>query len=194
VNSTCVQILRTNISAEDQQPLLATTAPNGTNNRLSYESTTTTNSNPRSRSTEVTESTATAYTDLDLRNSKASSRTTTAYPDHQKRDLNDSEYPKTGLGNSKNLEPGYQMSRMPFDETTNSTPTATAYPEYQEEYPNSAEPKYMNSRVQELNGNELDYGKIRTRNTATSQLESSSITPRPLLRHKTSSPSLRKPS
>ena len=154
----------TDVLPEDQQPLLATTAPNGTNNRLSYESTVTTNSNPRSRSTEITESTATAYTDLDLRDSKASARTTTAYPDHQGRDLNDSEYSRT------------------------------AYPEYQGQYPNSAEPKYMNSRVQELNGDELDYGKTRTRNTATSQLESSSITPRPSLRHKTSSPSLRKPS
>jgi len=194
MNSTCVQILRTDILAEDQQPLQARTAPSGTNNRLSFESTATTNSNPKSRSTEVTESTATAYTDLDLRDSKASARTTTAYPDHQGRDLNESEYPRTGLRNSKNLELGYQMSRMPFEETTSTTPTATAYPEYQGQYPNSAEPKYMNSRVQELNGDELDYGKTRTRNTATSQLESSSITSRPSLRHKTSSPSLRKPS
>jgi len=174
--------------------LLATNAPNGTNNRLSSESTATTNSNPRSRGTEVTESTATAYTDLDLRGSKASARTTTAYPDHQERDLNDSEYPKIGLRNSKNIEPGYQITRMPFEETRSSTSTATAYPEHQGQYPNSAEPKYMNSRVQELNGNELDYDKTRTCNTATSQLESSSITPRPSLRHKTSSPSLRKPS
>src|SRR5277367_4829288 len=98
MNSTCVQILRTDILPEDR-----------TNNRLSYESTTTTNSNPRSRSTEVTESTATAYTDLDLRDLKASARTTTAYPDHQGRDLNDSEYPRTRL---KNLELGYQMPRM----------------------------------------------------------------------------------
>jgi hypothetical protein len=191
MNSTCVQILRTDNLAEDQQLLQARTAPSGTNNRLSYESTATTNSNPRSRSTEVTESTATAYTDLDLRDSKASARTTTAYPDHQGRDLKESEYLRR---NSKNLELGYQMSRMPFEETTSTTPTATAYPEYQGQYPNSAEPKYMNSRVQELNGDELDYGKTRTRNTATSQLESSSITSRPSLRHKTSSPSLRKPS
>jgi len=189
MNSTCIQILRTDILPEDQHPLLATTAPNGTNNRLSYESMATTNSNPRSRSTEVTESTATAYTDLDLRDSKASARTTTAYPDQ--RDLNDSENPRTGLRNSKNLELGYQMPRMPFEETTSSTPTATAYPEYQGQYPNSAEPKQMNSRVQEVNGDELDYGKTRM---ATSQLESSSITPRPSLRHKISSPSLRKPS
>jgi hypothetical protein len=188
MNSTCVQILRTDVLPEDQQPLLATT---GTNNRLSYESTATTNSNPRSRSTEVTDSTATAYTNLDLRDSKASARTTTAYPDHQGRDLSNSEYPRTRLRNSKNLELGYQMPRMPF---ASSTPTTTAYPEHQGQYPNSAEPKYMSSRVQELNGDELDYGKTRTRNTAASQLESSSITPRPSLRHKTSSPSLRKPS
>lgn len=194
MNPTWVQILRTDLLAEDQQPLLATTAPSGTNNRLSYESTATTNSNPRSRGTEVTESTATAYTDLDLRDSNASARTTTAYPDHQERDLNDSEYPSTSLRNSKNLEPGHQMPRMPFEETRSSRLTATAYPEYQGQYPNGAEPKHMNSRVQELNGDELDYGKTRTRNTATSQLESSSITPRPSLRHKTSSPSLRKPS
>jgi hypothetical protein len=194
VNSTSIQILRTDILAEDQQPLLATTAPNGTNNRLSYESTATTNSNPRSRDTEVTESTATAYTDMDFRASHASARTTTAYPDHQERDLNDSEYPRTSLRNSQNLEPGYQMPRIPFEETRSSRPTATAYPEYQAQYPNSTEPKYMNSRVQELNGDELDYGKTRTRDMATSQLESSSITPRPSLRHKTSSPSLRKPS
>jgi hypothetical protein len=147
MNSTCVQIIRTDNLAEDQQLLQARTAPSGTNNRLSYESTATTNSNPRSRSTEVTESTATAYTDLDLRDPKASARATTAYPDHQGRDLNESEYPRTGLRNSKNLELGYQMSRMPFEETTSTTSTATAYPEYQGQYPNSAEPKYMNSRV-----------------------------------------------
>ena len=163
--------------------MLATTASNGMNNRLSYGSTTTTNSNPRSRSTVVTESTATAYTDLDLRDSNAFARTTTAYPDHQERDLN-----------SKNLEPGYQISRMPLEETRSPRLTAIAYPEYQGQYSNSAEPKYMNSRVQELNGDDLDCGKTRTRNTATSQQESSSITPRPSLRHKTSSPSLRKPS
>jgi hypothetical protein len=174
--------------------LLATTAPNGTNNRLSYESTATTSSNPRSRGTEVTESTATAYTDLDLRHSKASARTTTACPDHQERDLNNSEYPKTGLRNSKNLEPGYQIPRMPFEETRSPASAATAYPERQGQYPNSVEPKYMNSRVRELNGDERDYDKTRTHNTATSQPESSSITPRPSLRHKTSSPSLRKPS
>jgi hypothetical protein len=119
---------------------------------------------------------------------------TTAYPDHQERDLNDSEYPRTRLRNFKNLEPGYQMPRMPFEETRSSGPTATAYPEYQGQYPNSVELKYMNSRVQELNGDELDYGKTRTRDRATTQLESSSVTPRPSLRHKTSSPSLRKPS
>jgi hypothetical protein len=174
--------------------LLATTAPNGTNSRLSYGSTATTNSNPRSRGTVVTESTATAYTDLDLRDSSTFARTTTAYPDDQERDLNDSEYRTTSLRNSKNLEPGCQISRMPFEDTKSPRLTATAYPEYQGQYPNSAEPRYMNSRVQELNGADLDYGKARTRNTATSQQESSSITPRPSLRHKTSSPSLRKPS
>src|ERR1700756_324182 len=168
MNSTCVQILRTDIVPEDQHPLLATTAPNGTNNRLSYESTATTNSNPRSRSTEITDSTATAYTDLDLRDSKASARTTTAYPD--RRDLNDSENSRTGWRKSKNLELGYQMPRMPFEETT-----ATAYPEYQGQYPNDAEPKPMNSMVQDVNGDELDYGKTKTHDTATSQLESSSI-------------------
>jgi hypothetical protein len=184
VNSTCVQILRTDILADNQQPLPAKTAPNGTNNRLSCESTTTTNSNPRSRGTE---STATAYTEQGSRDSKASARMTTVYPDHQER-------PKTKLRNSKNLEPGYQTPGISFEETTSSTPTATAYLEHQGQYPNSAEPMYMNSRVQEHNGDELDYGKSKTRNTATSQPESSSITPRLSLRHKTSSPSLRKPS
>jgi hypothetical protein len=121
--------------------LLATTVPNDANNRLSYESTVTTNSNPRSRGTE---STATAYTDLDLRDPNAFARTTTAYPDQQER------------------------ARMPLEETRSSRLTATAYPEYQEQYPNSAEPKYMNSRAQGLNGDELDYGKTRTRNPATS--------------------------
>jgi hypothetical protein len=172
--------------------LLAAAAPNGTENRLSYASTATTSSNPRSRDTQVTQSTTTSCTDSGLRDSKASARVSIAYPDYQERDLNDYEYGMTGVRKSKPGEPGYHRPRMPFEESRTSRPVATAYQGYQDHHPNGPEPKYMNPRVQELNGHELDYRRPRIRDLGVSQLESSSITPRQSLRHKISSPSLRK--
>jgi hypothetical protein len=179
---------------EDQHPLLATVALNGTDNRLSYASTATTSSNRRSRDIQTTQSTATADTDPGVHDSKASARTNIAYSYHKELDVDDSEYAATGIRNSSSHEPGYQIPRMPFDETRTSRLSAAAHLDYQDQHINSSKHKYMKLRVPKVNGHELDDGKPRIGDFGASQLESSSITPRPSLRHKTSSPSLRKPS
>ena len=175
---------------------MATAAPNGTtDNRLSYASSATTNSNPRSGGTQATESTATAYTNPDVRNAKPSARMDAADADYKDGYFNYVEHPtKAKEWNSRSREPEHSMPRMPFEETKAWKPTATVDAGYEAQHPDDTEPKYMNSRVRQLNGHELDYEKTRNRDPGASQLVSSSITPRHSLRHKTSSPSLRKPS
>ena len=175
--------------------MLPTAALNGTENRLSYGSTATTNSNPRLGETQITQSAVTAYIDPGLRHSKAFARADAASADYWDGDLNEPEYPdSTRVSSSGTRQPAHRMPRMPFDEPKTSRPVVTAYAGHEEQHPNKPEPKKLKSRVRELNGHELDYGKTRNRDSGASQLESNSITPRHSLRHKTSSPSLRKPS
>lgn len=104
-----------------------------------------------------------------------------------------SEHVMTRARSLKQQEPEHHLPRMPFEEMSTSNPVTAAYVDYKDWHSNSSAPRTKNSRGQDLNGHELDYDKRRTWNVgAAHSAESSAITPRHSLRHKTSSPSLNK--
>jgi hypothetical protein len=66
----------------------------------------------------------------------------------------------TNIQNSKYHEPESQIRRMPFDEPKTSRSMASSYLDQDKQH-DVSEPKYMNSRVRELTGQVLGYGKTR---------------------------------